>query len=66
MSKFDHLWNDLSFAERKRLAPNQIECQITHLKQSRALMVKGHQRTLAEMDRWIANLERALEKETAA
>lgn len=62
MSEFDHLWNDLPITERHRLMPTQIENQILHLKQSRNMVVKGHKRTLAEMDDWIKNLERSLKK----
>ena len=60
MSKFDHLWNDLPFEERMRLHPYQIESQILHLKQARALLVRGHQRNMAELNTWIKNLERGL------
>ena len=62
MAKFDHLWNDLPLDERKRLAPHQLESQIRHLKSARATIVKGHTRTLADMDQWIGNLEREIQK----
>lgn len=57
---FSHLWNDMPFDERLRLMPFEIESQIRHLKGARAIIVSGHNQTLAKMDKWIANLERSL------
>jgi len=55
-----HLWNDLPQAERHRLMPHQFESQIMYLEQARAVLVRGHHRTLAEMDNWIKNLKTGL------
>ena len=60
MDRFDHLWNDLPLEERNRLLPHMIESQIRHLRMTRAIIVRGHKRTLAELDDWIGNLERGL------
>ena len=58
----EHLWNDLPFEERHRLMPYATECQIRHYKQMRQLAVRNHRRTLAEIDKWISNLESELPK----
>jgi hypothetical protein len=65
VSKHDHLFNDLPFEERKRLAPYMIESQIRHLAQARALIVRAHNAELRELDLWIQNCERSLREEEA-
>ena len=52
-----HLWNDLPFDERHRLMPYMVETQIMHLEQTRAKVVRGHKRTLSEIDDQINNLK---------
>ena len=66
MAEFDHLWNDLPLDERKRLTPYQLESQIRHLRTARKTIVKGHARTLADIDQWIGNLETELRKLSSA
>ena len=62
VSKFSHLWNDLPSAERSRLFPYQVESQLLQLQQARVLIVENHNRMLREMDAWIANIQRDLDK----
>ncbi len=59
---FTHLWNDLPKEERVRLMPYAIESQVRHVLQTRNILVRGHARTLAEIDQHIRNLDRELEK----
>lgn len=60
MSKHNHLWNDMSLDERKRLAPYMLESQILHLRQARGIIVRAHAAELRELDEWIKNCERSL------
>lgn len=59
-NEHSHLWNDLPDAERKRLVPFLIESQVLHLEQTRSMIVRGHERTLAELDAQIVNLKSEL------
>ena len=61
MSRHDHLWNDLPAEERHRLMPYQRQTHALHLRQVRSVLVANHKRTLAEIDAWIANIERDLD-----
>lgn len=65
MSEHDHIWNELPFAERKRLAPYMMETQILHLTQARMMIVRNHNRQLAELDAWIGNIQRSLKNPEA-
>jgi ribosome-associated translation inhibitor RaiA len=60
--KHDHLWNDLPYAERERLAPYQMESQINNLRGARVIMVEHHKQMLADLDAWISNIQRELDK----
>lgn len=66
MGRFTHLWNDLPQDERRRLHPYLIEAHILHLQQTRAKIVRGHKRTLAEIDGQINSLRRALPDSASA
>lgn len=52
----------LPFEERTRLMPYMIETHIRHLEQARALAIRAHRQQLKEIDDWIDNLKRDLEK----
>lgn len=58
--KHTNLWNDLPDEERDRLMPHQIETQILHIEQVRAVLVTNHKKTLAQLDKWISNCRNAL------
>lgn len=58
--KFDYLWNNLPFEERKRLMPHMIESQKLHVLQCKAKAVRAHQRHMKEIDDLIKNLDREL------
>jgi predicted nuclease with RNAse H fold len=58
-----HLWNDLTFEERKRMMPYQIELHIRHLEQARRIMVAAHRKCLADIDDVISNCRNSLWKE---
>jgi len=62
MSEHDHLWNNMPIEERERLMPYEMANHALHLKQVRAVLVRGHKKTLAELDDWIKNIERDLAK----
>jgi len=57
-----HLWNDLPIGERKRLMPYQMEAQILHLEQAKAVAIRAHKAYLREMNQWVANIRRDLER----
>ena len=59
-NEFGHLWNDLPMSERTRIYPFLIESKLLHLWQTRQLIIKGHERTLADLDAQMANLRRSL------
>ena len=61
-SDFTHLWNDLPKEERQRLMPHQIETQILHIWQVKQAAIRAHKRYMKELDDWIANGERDLQK----
>lgn len=65
MGVHDKLWNDLPLAERQRLAPYELETHILHLTQCRAMIVRNHVQQLRELDDWIKNCRRDLDKMTA-
>lgn len=65
MNAHTHLWNDMPFAERKRLMPYMIEAQILHAEQAKLVMVRNHKRAMDEMNALIKNLNECLRKETA-
>lgn len=65
MSEHSHLWNDLPLSERERLMPHQIETQIQHLEQCRAMIVRNHERQVREIDDWIKNCRKSLQQATA-
>lgn len=59
-SNHSYLWNSLPKDERTRLMPYQIESQILHLWQARQVLINNHNRTLQDIDEWIASLRRGL------
>ncbi|MEO0439072.1 MAG: hypothetical protein AAF098_19500 [Pseudomonadota bacterium] len=63
MSKdVDDLWNELPKEERLRLNPYLLSCQIRHFKQARTVAVRAHMKYLADLDSWIAALEKDLKR----
>ena len=62
MADYSHLWNDMSFAERQRLMPFELECQIRHVKGVRRMVVKAHKQLLTDIDYLVGNLEQNLER----
>lgn len=58
------LWNKLPLEERLKLIPYQIEAQILHLEQAKALAVRSHRGHIAELNDWINNLKSDLNKES--
>lgn len=65
MNAHTHLWNDMPFAERKRLMPYMIEAQILHAEQAKLVMVRNHKRAMDEMNSLIKNLKESLRREVA-
>lgn len=65
MAEFDHLWNDLPFEERARLAPFQIQCQILQIEQVKAVAVNAHKQHMAVLDGWLRNLRKSLTEKAA-
>lgn len=61
-NNFSHLWNDLPFEERKRLMPHMIEAQRLHILQCKKKAIDAHKKHMRELDDWIANLDRELER----
>ncbi len=61
-NNFSHLWNDLPIEERKRLMPHAIESQRLHILQCKKKAIDAHKRHMKDLDDWIANLNRELER----
>ena len=61
-SDFDHLWNYLSFNERKRLAPYMIEAHKLHVWQCKQIAIKAHKKHMADLDDLLKNLNDELQK----
>lgn len=61
-SDFTHLWNDLSFDERKRLMPHMIESQKLHVWQCKQKAIKAHTRHMKELNDLLRNLDRKLKE----
>lgn len=59
---FDHLWNDLSADERKRLMPHMIEAQKLHIWQCKQKAIDAHKRHMRELDDWLKNLDDELKR----
>ena len=57
-NNFDHLWNDLTDDERKRLMPHMIESQIRHIEQCKAIAVRAHKKHMSELNNWAINLRK--------
>ena len=57
---FTHLWNDLSFEERKRMMPYMLENQLLHIYQCKEKAVAAHKSHMKVLDDWAANIEREL------
>jgi hypothetical protein len=57
---YEHLWNDLTFDERKRLSPWQMENHILHLEQTRSMITVAHMALLRKIDSQIANIQHDL------
>ena len=51
-----HLWNDLPIEERMRLMPYQIEAQILHVEQSKAIAIRAHNKHMRVLNDWISNM----------
>ena len=60
--EFSHLWNDLSFEERKRLMPHMIETQKLHIWQCKQKAKSAHKRHMKELDDWLKNLDSEIER----
>lgn len=59
---FTHLWNDLPFEERSRMMPYMVESQKLHIIQTKQKAIDAHNRQMREIDEWIKNLDRELDK----
>ena len=57
---FKHLWNDMSFDERKRLMPYMLEYQKLQIWQCKMKAVKSHNELMAEFDGRIKLLDKEL------
>jgi len=60
--KHINLWNDLPEAERHRLMPNMMETQILHIWQCKQKAIAAHKRHMKELNDWMANIKRDLDK----
>ena len=58
----DHLWNDLPKTERERLMPHEMESQLLHIWQCKQKAIESHRRHMKELDAWMANIKRDLDK----
>ena len=59
---FTHLWNDMSYDERKRLIPHAIESQKLHIIQCKEKAIESHKKLINEYNEWINNLDNELNK----
>ena len=57
-----HLWNDMPKDERKRLMPHAMETQLLHIWQCKQKAIAAHKRHMKELDDWMANIKRDLDK----
>lgn len=57
MSIFSELWNSQSFETRKILSGITTEHDLRNIKIIREMVVCNQKRTLAEIDKWVSNLE---------
>ena len=57
MSFASDFFNALPFETRKALSPLDTETRLNTLRAVRSMAVSNHKRFLAEMDKWISNLE---------
>ena len=57
-----HLWNGLPDDERKRLMPYMVEAQQLHIWQCKQKAIAAHKKHMAELDEWMANLDRELSR----
>lgn len=61
-SDHTHLWNDMPFEERDRLMPHAMESQLKHIWQCKQKAIQAHKRHMKELDDWMANIKRELDK----
>jgi hypothetical protein len=61
-NKYRNLWNDMPIAERQRLMPYEIECQLRYIWQCKQKAITAHKQYMKELDDWMANIKRELDK----
>ena len=59
-NNFDHLWNDLTFEDRKKLTPYMLELQKLHIFQCKQKAIAAHKKHMKELDNWLARLDSEL------
>lgn len=57
-----NLWNDMPIEERSRLMPHAMESQLLHIWQCKQKAIDAHKRHIKELDDWMANIKRDLDK----
>lgn len=57
---FKHLWNDMSFDERKRLMPYMIESQKLQIFQCKMKAIRAHKALMADFDDRVKLLNKEL------
>lgn len=57
-----NLWNDMPIEERSRLMPHAMESQLLHIWQCKQKAIEAHNKHMKELDDWMANIKRDLDK----
>ncbi len=57
-----NLWNDMPIEERSRLMPHAMESQLLHIWQCKQKAIEAHKKHMKELDAWMANIKRDLDK----